>query len=140
MPVATLYAVVLTFCIAYKIAHQSDNASKYYHAGGGMHWVFLTLAIACEIIGTMAMKYAEGFSKPLPSLCVFLFYGLALTCITIALKKIDLSVAYTIWAGVGTALIALIGIAYFGEPSPPLKLASIGLVILGVIGLKVSAA
>lgn len=105
-----------------------------------MHWLYLFGAILFEVAGTLCMKYSDGFSRLLPSVLLFVFYGCTFALITLALKKIELSIAYTIWAGVGTTLIALIGIFYFGESSAPLKLASIGLVILGVIGLKVASA
>ncbi len=104
-----------------------------------MHWLYLFAAILSEVAGTISMKYSYGFSKLLPSVLLFVFYGMALAFITIALRKIDLSIAYTIWAGVGTAIIAIIGIFYFGEQATALKIFSIALVISGVVGLKLSA-
>ena len=62
------------------------------------------------------MKLSEGLTKLVPSILIFVFYGFSFLVFTMALKKIDLSVAYAIWAGTGTALIALIGIAHFKEP------------------------
>lgn len=105
-----------------------------------MHWFYLASAIFCELIGTISMKYSDGFSKLIPSVLIFIFYGLAMMFITLALKKIELSIAYTIWAGVGTVLIAVIGISFFGESLTALKVISIILVICGVIGLKITAA
>jgi small multidrug resistance pump len=58
--------------------------------------------------------------------------------LTYALKKIDMSMAYAVWAGVGTALITLVGIFFFKEPATMLKLASIALIIIGVVGLHLS--
>lgn len=104
-----------------------------------MSWLYLTLAILFEVAGTMSMKFSEGFTKLWPSVLVFVCYGIALTLVTVALRKIELSVAYTIWAGVGTTLIALIGIFYFGETATALKVVSIALVIAGVVGLKYTA-
>ncbi len=101
-----------------------------------MSWLWLSLAILCEVPGTIAMKYSEGFSKLIPSIIMLVCYGLALAFVSKALEKIELSVAYTIWAGVGTTLVALVGIFYFGEQITWLKMASIGLVIIGVMGLK----
>ncbi|MDX2073047.1 MAG: multidrug efflux SMR transporter [Alphaproteobacteria bacterium] len=103
-----------------------------------MHWLFLAAAILCEVAGTICMKLSEGFAKPVPSVLVFVFYCIGLAMVTYALKKIDLSVAYTIWGGVGTTLVALIGIYYFGEAATTLKFVSIGLVIAGIVGLKLS--
>lgn len=104
-----------------------------------MSWVWLALAILCEVPGTIAMKYSEGFTKPIPAAIMLICYALALGFVSIALKQIHLSVAYTIWAGVGTTLVALVGILYFGEPATALKMLSIALVIAGVVGLKMSA-
>ncbi len=88
--------------------------------------------------GTTAMKLSEGFTKTLPSVAMTLFYILSLAMLTLTLKKIDVGVAYAIWSGVGTALIAEIGVVLFGESLTPLKIASIVLIILGVVGLQLS--
>ena len=79
-----------------------------------------------------------GFSRPLPSVLLFVFYGMSFTLMTIAVKKIDMSVSYAIWSGVGTALIALIGIGWFKEPLTSLKIVSIVLIVAGVFGLNAS--
>jgi small multidrug resistance pump len=102
------------------------------------HWLLLAAAILFEVAGTTAMKLSEGFTRPLPSLLLFVFYLISFAALTLALKRIDLGIAYAIWAGLGTALIALIGIVHFHEPLTLLKLVSIGLIILGVIGLNLA--
>ena len=102
------------------------------------HWIYLLLAILFEVAGTTAMKLSEGFTKTMPSIAMALFYILSLVMLTLTLKKIDVSIAYAIWSGLGTALIAGIGIMVFGESLTPLKIASIALIILGVIGLQLS--
>lgn len=104
-----------------------------------MSWVYLFGAILFEVAGTISMKFSEGLTKLVPSVLIFVFYAVAFTLVTLAIRKIELSVAYTIWAGVGTTLVALVGIFYFGESVTALKLASITLVIAGVVGLKLSA-
>lgn len=104
------------------------------------HWLFLTLAIVFEVAGTTAMKFSDGFSKWLPSILIFVFYGVSFTLLTLALKKIDVSVAYAIWSGVGTALIAVIGVLMFKDPMNAMKVISIALIILGVVGLNFSGA
>jgi small multidrug resistance pump len=105
-----------------------------------MHWVYLILAIVLEVSGTTCMKLAQGFTKAAPSVLVFIFYGLSLGALTMALKKIDVSLAYAVWSGIGTALIATIGILWFKEPITALKLISLALIIIGVIGLNLSGA
>ena len=103
-------------------------------------WFALAGAIALEVSGTVSMKLSDGFTKLVPSILIFVFYTASFIMLTLALKKIDVSVAYAIWAGVGTALITIIGILYFKEPLSALKVFSIFLIIAGVIGLNLSGA
>ncbi len=104
-----------------------------------MGWFYLALAIVFEVMGTTSMKLSEGFSRLWPSVLLFVFYGLSFTSLTFALKKIDLSVAYAVWSGVGTALIVVIGVWLFRESLSAVKLAGIALVILGVVLLNLTA-
>ena len=103
------------------------------------HWLFLSGAILLEVAGTISMKLSEGFTRPIPSVLIFVFYIVSFVALTFALEKIEVSTAYTIWAGVGTALIAIIGLVYFGEPATAIKFISIILIIIGVIGLSQDA-
>lgn len=105
-----------------------------------MYWIFLVFAILFEVAGTTCMKLAEGFTKLLPSVGVGVFYALSLGMLTLALKRIDLSVAYAIWAGLGMATVAVIGFVFFREPVTALKIGSIVLIVLGVAGLNLSGA
>lgn len=100
------------------------------------HWFYLIIAICLEVAGTTSMKLSDGFSRLMPSILIFVFYGLSFAGLTMALKRIDVSIAYAIWAGLGTALITVIGLAYFKEPATLIKLISIGLIVIGVIGLN----
>jgi small multidrug resistance pump len=104
-----------------------------------MPWVLLFAAILLEVAGITSMKLSRGFAEPIPSLAVPVFYVLSAAAVILALKRLDLSVTYAIWSGVGTALAAMIGIAYFREPLSLFKLASILLVVLGVVGLSLAA-
>ncbi len=99
-------------------------------------WLALAGAIALEVAGTTSMKLSAEFTGTLLSIMLFVFYGLSFTLMTVAVKKIDISVSYAIWSGVGTALIAVIGIGWFKEPWTLLKAVSIGLIIVGVLGLN----
>ena len=101
-----------------------------------IHWLFLAAAILLEVAGTVSMKLSEGFTRLLPSILLFVFYAASFTALTFSLKRIDLSIAYTVWAGVGTALIALVGILCFREPVTMMKTMSICLIIMGVAGLS----
>jgi small multidrug resistance pump len=97
---------------------------------------YLTLAILLEVAGTTSMKLAEGFTKPFPSMMIFVFYLLSFVCLTLSLKRLEISVAYAIWAGLGTSLIAIIGIFYFQEPVTLIKMSGLLLIIVGVVGLN----
>lgn len=84
------------------------------------------------------MRSIEEYKCAVGSIVMFIFYILSLISLTLALKKVDVSVVYAVWSGLGTTLIALIGIFYFREPSTTIKILSIGLIIIGVIGLNLS--
>ena len=103
------------------------------------HWIYLGVAIVLEVAGITAMKFSEGFTKTVPSVVMFVFYILSLVALTYALKKIDMSMAYAIWAGAGTALITVVGILFFKEPAGLFKITSILLIIIGVVGLHLSS-
>lgn len=104
-----------------------------------MPWLLLFAAILLEVAGITSMKLSRGFAEPIPSMAVPVFYVLSAAAVILALKRLDLSVTYAIWSGVGTALAATIGIAYFREPVTLFKLASLALVVLGVVGLSLAA-
>lgn len=101
-----------------------------------MHWVLLLLAIVAEVAGTISMKLSAGFSKAFPSILLIVFYILSLSLLNFSLKGIEVSVAYAIWSGVGTALVVMIGVFFFSEQFTFLKIFSIVLIILGVVGLN----
>lgn len=98
----------------------------------------LLLGIVFEVFGTTCMKLSEGFTKTVPSILIFVFYAISFTFVTFALKKIDVSIAYAIWAGFGTALITVIGIFWFKEPINLLKMFSLFVVVIGIMGLHIS--
>jgi small multidrug resistance pump len=101
-------------------------------------WLYLVLAITLEVSGTTALKVSEGFTKLGPAVLMGICYGLSLTALTFALKTIEVSIAYAIWSGLGTALIAAVGMWWFRESLSALKVIALGLVILGVIVLSLS--
>jgi small multidrug resistance pump len=102
-------------------------------------WLYLLLAIGLEVSGTTCMKLSHGFTRTTPSLLMFVFYGLSIMLLGLAVKQLPISVAYAVWSGVGTGLIAVIGIAWFGEPLTALKAVALGLIVLGVVGVNLSA-
>ncbi len=101
-----------------------------------MKCLILSLGIIFEVLGTICMKYAEGFTKLFPSILVFVFYGISLVSLVFVLEKMEVSIAYAVWASAGTALIAFIGIVFFHETVSAAKIISISLIILGILGLE----
>ncbi len=81
------------------------------------------------------MRLAEGFTRVTPSVLMVVFYSVSFTLNTMVIRVLGLSVTYGVWCGVGTVLTALIGIYYFKEPATAIKMVSIGLIVIGVMGL-----
>jgi len=102
--------------------------------------LYLALAILLEVSGTTCMKLSLGFTRLIPSLLIFVFYGASFGAMTLVLRTIDVSIAYAVWAGAGTALIALVGVLWFREPVTLVKAISLGAIIIGVIGLNLTGA
>jgi len=102
-----------------------------------MPWLMLSLAIVTEVIATLSLRYTEGFTRPLPSISTAVGYAAAFWFLSQALKDVPVSTAYAIWAGVGTATIAVIGFIVLDEPVNLLKTLGIALIVAGVVVLNV---
>lgn len=98
-------------------------------------WLLL-LAILSEIMGTMSLRLSQGFTRPLPSLFVLVGYGLTFYLLSLSLKHIPLSIAYAIWAGLGTAGTVLIGTFVFRETMDVWRVFGIMLILAGVFVLN----
>jgi small multidrug resistance pump len=105
-----------------------------------LFWIYLLIAILTEVVGTTLMKVSQGLTKLIPSVMMFVLYGISFVFMALALKKIEVSTAYAIWSGLGTALIAVIGIVWFRESINFPKLVGIGLIIGGVLLLNLKGA
>ena len=101
-------------------------------------WVLMFVAIFFEASGTIFMKLSHGFTRLTPIVFMFICYGLGVTFMTIVLRRLDISIVYAIWSGVGTVFIAIVGFIFFKEPVTPIKVISIFLIVLGVIGLNLT--
>lgn len=99
-------------------------------------WGHLALAIVAEVIATSALKAANGFSQLVPSLVVIAGYGTAFYCLGLALRSVPLGIAYAIWSGAGTALIALIGVVLYKQSLDAAAMLGIGLIVAGVLVLN----
>jgi small multidrug resistance pump len=100
--------------------------------------ILLAIAILAEVAGTVALKYTNGFTNLGPSALVVAGYGLSFWMLALVLRDLPIGLTYAVWAAVGTALIAAIGIVAFGEPATTLKLLSLALIIAGTIGLNLA--
>jgi small multidrug resistance pump len=98
--------------------------------------VYLMFAIILEVAGTTSMKLSNGFTQLMPSIFIFVFYFFSFGFLTLSLKRLEVSTAYAVWSGLGTLLIAFIGMIFFKEPMTMIKAFSLALIILGVVGLR----
>lgn len=100
-------------------------------------WLFLSVAIICEVAGTSALKSAEGFTRFWPSIVVVFGYGFAFYFLSLTLRTIPVGVAYAMWSGVGTVLIVLIGWAFLDQKLDIPAIAGIILIVLGAVILNI---
>lgn len=104
------------------------------------HWVYLSIAIVAEVVGTLFLKSSDGFSKVIPSVIVVLSYVLAFYLLSISLKSISVGIAYAVWAGAGVALIALAGFIFFGQKLDMAAIFGMILIVSGVVVINVFSA
>jgi small multidrug resistance pump len=109
------------------------------HLNVSQAWAVLWLAILFEVAGTTCMRLSEGFSRMTPSVLIFVFYGISFSLNAMVIRTLGLSIVYAVWSGAGTVLTALIGYYYFKEPATALKLASAGLIVIGVFGMHAAS-
>lgn len=102
-----------------------------------MAWIILFIAGLTEIGWAVGLKYTEGFTRLWPSVFTGLSMVVSIVLLGIALKTLPLGTAYAIWTGIGTVGTAILGIYLFGESAAALRLVCIGLIVAGIVGLKV---
>ena len=105
-----------------------------------MAWFYLVIAIILEVAGTIFLKVSNSMTRLLPTLLMVGCYGLSVIGMALALEKMEVGVAYAVWSALGIALVATIGILWFDEPASVMKLASLALIIVGVIFLNLASA
>lgn len=98
-----------------------------------MNYLWLAGAILSEVIGTSSLKASEGFTRLLPSVVVVIGYGLAFYCLSQTLKTMPVGVAYAIWSGLGTVLIALVGLVLYKQKLDSAAIVGMALIIAGVL-------
>ena len=101
-----------------------------------MGWIILFFAGLTEVGWAVGLKYTEGFTRLVPSVLTVACMAVSLGLLGLALKTLPIGTAYAVWTGIGTIGTALLGIVLFGESAGALRLACIGLIVAGIIGLK----
>ena len=104
-----------------------------------MAWMYLVLAGLFEIGWAIGLKYTEGFTRLVPSALTVASMAVSVLLLGLALKTLPVGTGYAVWTGIGTVGTAILGIALLGEPAGAMRLASIGLIVAGIMGLKLAA-
>ncbi|SNX29415.1 small multidrug resistance pump [Polynucleobacter meluiroseus] len=102
-----------------------------------MVWFYLVIAIIAEVMATTALKFAEGFTKLIPSALVVVGYAGAFYFLSKVLNQIPISIAYAIWSGAGVALVGIVGWVWLGQKLDAGALIGIGLIIAGVLVINI---
>ena len=105
-----------------------------------MHWTILFLAGLFKVVWAVGLKYPEGSTRLWPTVGTLVAMAISFGLLAHAMKALPLGTAYAVWAGIGAVGTALVGIALLGAPAKPGRLVSIGLIVAGVIGLKLASA
>lgn len=98
-----------------------------------LHYIYLICAVIAETIGTASMQASQQFTKPLPSLLVVISYAISFYLLSLTLKFMPVGVVYAIWSGLGIVLIALIGLAVFGQKLDLPAVIGLGMIIAGIM-------
>lgn len=104
-----------------------------------MPWIYLALAGLFEVVWAVGLKYTEGFSRLWPSVVTVSAMTASIILLAMAVKTLPIGTAYAIWTGIGAVGAVLLGIVLFGDSASPLRLVCVGLVVLGMVGLKLTS-
>lgn len=102
-------------------------------------WLLILVSGILEILFSISLKYSDGFSKPFYSVLAIVSASLSLWLMSLSLKQIPIGTAYAVWAGIGAAGTAIVGLLMFGESASSLRLMAIGMVIIGIVLLQLLA-
>jgi quaternary ammonium compound-resistance protein SugE len=103
-----------------------------------MAWLLLIVAGLCEIVWAIGLKYAEGFTRFWPSVVTIAAMLVSIVLLGIAMKSLPVGTSYAVWVGIGAIGTALLGIVLLGESASAGRLASLGLIVAGIVGLKLA--
>lgn len=104
-----------------------------------MTWFILFIAGLFEIGWAIGLKYAEGFTRPIPSVLTVVSMVVSVVLLGIALRELPVGTGYAVWTGIGSVGTAILGIVLFGDPATAGRIACIGLIVAGIVGLKLAA-
>lgn len=103
-----------------------------------MAWLLLIIAGLCEIVWAIGLKYADGFTRFWPSVITLAAMLVSIVLLGYAMKSLPVGTSYAVWVGVGAVGTAILGIVLLGESASPGRLASLALIVAGIIGLKLA--
>ncbi len=101
-----------------------------------MHWLYLLIAIVAEVIGTSALKAADGFTRPAPSILVVIAYGVSFLFLSLTLRTLPVGIAYAVWSGVGVVLVTIVAWFLYQQRLDWPAVLGIGLILTGVLVLN----
>ena len=101
-----------------------------------MAWVWLAVAGLLEVVWAIGLKYTDGFTRLVPSAITLAAMAASVYCLAVAVRTIPIGTGYAVWTGIGAVGVAILGMVLFGEPRGLLRLASILLIVAGIVGLK----
>ncbi len=103
-----------------------------------MNWILLVIAGLCEVAWAIGLKYTEGFTRPLPTIGTIAAMLISIWLLGIAMKSLPVGTAYAVWVGIGAVGTAILGIILLNESASAARLASLGLIVAGIVGLKLA--
>lgn len=101
-----------------------------------MGWIYLLIAGVLECLWAIGLKYSDGFTRLWPSLFTAVLIVVSLALLSLAMRTIPVGTAYAVWSGIGASALAIVGILFMQEPGGTIRLLCIGMIIAGVVGLK----
>lgn len=104
-----------------------------------MAWIYLLLAGLFEVVWATGLKYTDGFSRLWPSVGTLAAMAVSIVLLAMAVKTLPIGTAYAVWTGIGALGAVALGIVLFGDPATPMRLACVALVLVGIVGLKLTA-
>lgn len=102
-----------------------------------MSWLILFIAGILETVWAVGLKYTEGFTRPLPTIGTLAAMAASFWLLAVAMKTLPLGAAYAVWTGIGTVGAVILGVVLFGDPATPARLGCVGLIVAGIVGLRV---